>query len=66
MKRTYKAPKMEQHVMGSVHPLCQSGGVTGDGVVGGVGYGGVDEGGTQIPSVKEIHEFCEELDKMDW
>lgn len=51
--------------MNNVQPMCQSNRVTGNGdVVSGVGYSGVDEGGTVVPSTKEFNNFNEELDRI--
>lgn len=67
-KKVYIAPEIEQQTMEDELPLCQSpSGVTSTGdAVRGIGYGGVDKGGTVEPSAKKrFDEFCDELDNTD-
>ena len=64
-KKRYVSPMMAMAVMDGLQMVCQSG-VTGGNGLSGVGYGGVDEEGTKVPSVKEFNDFRAELDKMDW
>jgi hypothetical protein len=49
---------MAMAVMDGLQMVCQSG-VTGGNGLSGVGYGGVDEEGTKVPSVKEFNDFCD-------
>lgn len=66
-KKGYVSPVMACVAMDGLQVVCQSNGVTGNGdVVSGVGYGGVDEGGTVVPSTKEFNNFNEELDRIAW
>jgi hypothetical protein len=48
MKKIYMAPQMECGLMGDLLPLCVSG-VTGDGVIEDVDFGGTDDDGILEP-----------------
>ena len=65
MKKTYMAPKMEEERMTEMLPLCISGvGGTGGGVD--AGYGGIDDGGTLEPAIKEMVDFGDEPVRTLW
>ena len=49
MKKTYIAPVITREVALKAHAMLCGSGVTGDGI----GYGGVDTGGTKDPSARE-------------
>ena len=57
MKKKYIAPELDSTYIESEDFLAESLGVFGDN---GIGYGGVDSGGTANPSVKEHRDLWSE------
>lgn len=55
MKKTYMKPLLEVMECKMEAMLAGSGVSSGNGI----GYGGVDNGGTQIPAAREIDSFLE-------
>ena len=60
MKKTYIAPAITREVALKVHTMLCASGVTSD--ENGIGYGGVDTGGTMDPSAREGDFWDDEAD----
>ena len=61
MKKTYKKPSLVVVECKTEAMLAGSGVSSGNGI----GFGGVDTGGTQIPAAREIDDLIEQVQMMD-